>query len=86
MRWSGRPMRRAMMLGAGVVAGVLALREAIRRGQPRLRARTASRLEKMMAAMPEGAPPAKILRDLSTVREQTARILQILEEDKEARS
>jgi hypothetical protein len=46
----------------------------------------AARRDEMMVSMPEGAPPAKILRDLATIREQTARILQMLEEDKKARS
>jgi hypothetical protein len=73
-------MRRAVIVATGAIVGVLGVREAIRRGRPELRTRMASQVEKMMAAMPEAAPPARIQRDLTAIREQTARIVEMLEE------
>jgi hypothetical protein len=77
-------VRRALIPVSGAIVIVLGVRETLRR-MPELETKVASRLEEMMAAMPEQAPPARIQRELTTIREQTAtRFLQLLEEDKGA--
>ncbi len=39
--------------------------------------------ERMLASMPESFPPNRMMADLDAVKEQTARILEVLEERQE---
>jgi hypothetical protein len=65
-------MRRLLLVGSGVVgAGVCARRCA--------RGHGGFDFEKLIERMPENAPPKWMFRNISAIRENTERILQLLE-------
>jgi hypothetical protein len=67
-------MRRLLLVGGGVVgAGVCARRCA--------RGHRAFDFERMIERMPENAPPKWMFRNISEIRENTERILQLLEHE-----
>jgi hypothetical protein len=65
-----------MVLGAGVTFAVLKMS---RMGGPALRERCSEMCERMLNQMPESFLPNRILADLETLKEQTARILEVVE-------
>lgn len=73
-------MKRKALFAIAAMAGLLALRQVLKDQRPRMMETMASRLETMM---PEGAPPARMLRELTAIREQTDRILHLLQEHPE---
>ena len=48
-----------------------------------MRERCSGMCERMLAIMPESFPPNRMMADLEAVKEQTARILEVLEERQE---
>jgi hypothetical protein len=65
-------MKRSLLIGAGVLGGAL------------LAARAARRcggfdFEKMIERMPEDAPPKWMFRNISAIRRNTERVLELLE-------
>jgi len=70
-------MRRTVLIAAGATAGILALRTATKGREPTVMETLMTRCWKMM---PQDAPPVRMLHDLSTIREQNDRILQLLEQ------
>lgn len=70
-------MKRSLLLGAAVVGGVL------------LAARGARRcggidFERMIERMPEDAPPKWMFRNIAAIRENSERILELLEAERGA--
>ncbi len=45
-----------------------------------MRERCSGMCERMLASMPESFPPNRMMADLDALKEQTARILEVLEE------
>ena len=70
-------MKRNALFAMAAIASVLALREATKGRGPRVMEAMMSRCLEMM---PDEAPPARILHDLETIREQNERMLRLLEE------
>lgn len=68
-------MKRNVLFAIGAPAGVLALREAAKGRGPRMMAAMMSRCLEA-----DEAPPARMLHDLSAIREQNERILRLPEE------
>lgn len=46
---------------------------------PAMRSRSADACEKMLATMPESFPPNRMMADLESIKEQTARILDVID-------
>ena len=70
-------MRRLLLVGSGVVgAGVCARRCA--------RGHGGFDFEKLIERMPENAPPKWMFRNISAIRTNTERILQLLESERQA--
>lgn len=68
-------MRRLVLVGAaGVGAGVCAARAA--------RGRGGFNVETMIERMPENAPPKWMFRNITAIRENTERILELLEAER----
>jgi hypothetical protein len=80
-------MRRAIALGAAAVGGAIALRALSparrRRIAGGVRHRMAQRMERMMANLPEDAPPKLVMSVLPRLREQNEQIIAILREQNE---
>ncbi len=72
-------MRRLMIGTALAAAVVLVMRKMVGEAAPAMRARCAEACERMLANMPESFPPNRMMADLETVKEQTARILNLVE-------
>jgi hypothetical protein len=68
-------MKRLLLLGAAAVAGALFARRAIR-------GCGGFDFEKMIERMPENAPPKWMFRNISAIRENTDRILELLEAER----
>ncbi len=69
-----------LIVGALVSAGMLAaMSVACRKAEPRMRAAMWERCERMLEEMPESFPPKRMMAELSSIRENTAGILQLLE-------
>lgn len=65
-------MKRSLLIGAAVVGGgLLAARGARRRG--------GIDFERMIERMPEDAPPKWMFRNITAIRENSERILELLE-------
>ena len=61
----------------------LVVRKIAERAGPVMRERCSERCERMLATMPGSFPPNRMMADLDAVKEQTARILEVLEERQE---
>ncbi len=72
----------AIMLGGAIAFQVLA-REPRRRFSSAVRQRMLKRMERMMASLPEGAPPKLVMSVLPRLREQNDEILRMLREQNE---
>ncbi len=68
-------MRRLII---GVVL-VTAMGLAIRRMAPAMRSRFAEACERMLSSMPESFPPNRMMADLETLKERTARIVDLVD-------
>lgn len=80
-------MKRFIALGAIVLGGAIAFQVLARDPRRRLgsavRQRMFKRMERMMAALPEGAPPKLVISVLPRLREQSDEILRLLREQNE---
>jgi hypothetical protein len=65
-------MRRTVLVGAIAVGAVVGARQAARR-------RGGFDFERMIERMPENAPPKWMFRNVSAIRDNTERILELLE-------
>ncbi len=77
-------MKRSIAVGAIMLGGAIALRMLARKPQRRfssaVRQRVFKRMERMMASLPEGAPPKLVMSVLPRLREQNEEILRMLRE------
>lgn len=80
-------MKKFIAVGAIVLGGALAFqilaREPRRQFSSAVRKRILNRMERMMASLPEGAPPKLIMSVLPRLREQNDEILRMLREQNE---
>jgi hypothetical protein len=70
-----------VVLGAAVM---LAVRKMVQLDGPEVRARGSEMCDRMLAQMPESFPPNRMMADLDELKEQTARILDVLERQAES--
>ncbi len=68
-------MRRSLLIGAAVLGGALLAARAARRCG-------SFDFEKMIERMPEDAPPKWMFRNLTAIRENSERILELLEAER----
>lgn len=80
MLGGSNPMKKPM-----IVAATFATLAALHRFGPALRERAKAKCLAMFEHMPEDFPPKRIMRSLDEIREQNARILSHLEEEKPSR-
>ncbi len=77
---------RRVTIWAVVGVGILAALRKVRRGgterSQTLAQRMSAKCEQMLGSMPVSFPPNRIIADLETVKIQTARILEILNEER----
>ncbi len=80
-------MKRFIALAAVVLGGAIASQvltaEPRRRLSSAVRQRMLKRMERMMASLPEGAPPKLVMSVLPRLREQNEEILRLLREQNE---
>ncbi len=70
-----------IILGALAATGVfLAIRKMAEGAGPAMRERCLEMCDRMLANMPEPFPPNRMMADLDSIKEMTARILEVLEE------
>lgn len=62
----------------------LVVRKFAERAGPVMRERCSGMCERMLASMPESFPPNRMMADIDALKDQTARILEVLEEGQEA--
>ncbi len=75
---------RRLIIFAVVAAGMpLAMRKMAEGAGPVMRERCSEMCDRMLANMPESFPPNRMMADLESLKEQTARILEVLEEREE---
>jgi hypothetical protein len=67
-------MKKALIVGGTVVGAALLARRSSRCG--------GFNVEQMIERMPENAPPKWMFRNISTIRENTDRILRLLEDER----
>ncbi len=73
-------MRRLIIFTMFAAGMLLAIRRMAERGGPAIGERCSEMCDRMLANMPESFPPNRMIADLETLKEQTARILEKLEE------
>ncbi len=76
-------MRRLIIFAVVAAGMLLVLRKMAERAGPVMRERCSEMCDRMLANMPESFPPNRMMADLEALKEQTARILEVLEERKE---
>ena len=69
-----------MVLAAGML---LAMRKLAESAGPAMRERCSEMCERILANMPDSFPPNRMIADLESLNERTARILEMLEEREE---
>ena len=73
-------MKRLVIL-AVVAAGIrLVIRKIAEGAGPAMRERCSEMCDRMLANMPESFPPNRMMADLDSLKDKTARILEVLEE------
>ena len=73
-------MKRLIIL-AVVAAGIrLVIRKIAEGAGPAMRERCSEMCDRMLANMPDSFPPNRMMADLDSLKDKTARILEVLEE------
>ena len=73
-------MKRLIVLTVLAAGMFLAIRKLAKKAGPGMREQCSEMCDRMLANMPESFPPNRMMADLETLKEQTARILGKLEE------
>jgi hypothetical protein len=73
-------MKRLIIFAVLAAGMFLAMRKMAERSGPVMRERCSEMCDRMLANMPESFPPNRMMADLESLKEQTARILEVLEE------
>lgn len=76
-------MRRILIFAVLAAGMFLAMRRMAGMAGPVMRERCSEMCDRMLANMPESFPPNRMMADLETLKEQTTRILEVLEERQE---
>ncbi len=76
-------MRRLLVFAVFAAGMFLVVRKIAERAGPVMREHCSGMCERMLASMPESFPPNRMMADLDALKEQTARILEVLEERQE---
>jgi hypothetical protein len=77
-------MKRLAILAVLAAALTLAVWKMVQLDGPAVRARCSEMCERMLDQMPESFPPNRMMADLDDLKEQTARILDVLERHAES--
>ncbi len=72
-------MKRLIILTVLVAGMFLAMRKLAKKAGPGMRERCSEMCDRMLANMPDSFPPNRMMSDLESIKEQTARILNMLE-------
>jgi hypothetical protein len=72
-------MKRLIILTVLVAGMFLAMRKLAKKAGPGMRERCSEMCDRMLANMPDSFPPNRMMSDLESIKEQTARILNVLE-------
>ncbi len=72
-------MKRLIILTVLVAGMFLAMRKLAKKAGPGMRERCSEMCDRMLANMPDSFPPNRMMADLESIKEQTARILNVLE-------
>ncbi len=72
-------MKRLAILAVVAAAFIFAVRKVVALDGPAVRARCSEMCDRMLDQMPESFPPNRMMADLDDLKEQTSRILDILE-------
>ena len=73
-------MRRLILGTLAATGAFLAIRVLVQRAGPALAERCSELCDRFLANMPESFPPNRMMADLDALKEETARILEVLEE------
>ncbi len=73
-------MRRLIVFLVVAIGVFVAVRKMAESAGPAMREHCAAMCDRMLASMPESFPPNRMMADLDTLKENTARILEMLEE------
>ncbi len=73
-------MRRLPIFAVLAVGMFLAMRKIAERAGPAMGERASEMCDRLLANMPESFPPNRMMADLEALKEQTARVLKMLEE------
>jgi hypothetical protein len=76
-------MRRLIIFTVVATGMLLAMRKLAGSQGPAMRDRCSEMCDRMLTNMPESFPPNRMMTDLKAIKEQTARILEVLEESGE---
>jgi hypothetical protein len=77
-------VKRLAILAVLAAAVILAVRKMVQLDGPTVRARCSEMCDRMLDQMPESFPPNRMMADLDELKEQTARILNVLERQAES--
>lgn len=72
-------MKRLIILTVLVAGMFLAMRKLAKKAGPGMGERCSEMCDRMLANMPDSFPPNRMMADLESIKEQTARILNVLE-------
>ena len=72
-------MKRLIILTVLAAGMFLAMRKLAKKAGPGMRERCSEMCDRMLANMPDSFPPNRMMADLESLKEQTARILNVLE-------
>jgi hypothetical protein len=76
-------MKRFAILAVLAAAVILAVRRMAQLDGPAVRSKCSDMCDRMLDQMPDSFPPNRMMADLDDLKEQTARILDILERQTE---
>ena len=76
-------MRRLLFFAVLAAGTALAIRRIAETAGPAMRERCSEMCDRFLVNMPESFPPNRIMADLDALKEQNARILEVLEEREE---
>ena len=77
-------MKRLAIFALITAGAIVMMRKMTGMGDPEMRARCSEMCDRMLDQMPDSFPPKRMMADLESVKEQTARILELLEDQTES--
>jgi hypothetical protein len=77
-------MKRLVIFTLLAAGAMVAMRRMVQTGGPAMRTMCSEMCDRMLDQMPESFPPNRMMSDLESLKEQTTRILDVLEHQKES--